>query len=176
VARYPDFDQKLAEQMGKTREQRQDWREKWRKQGLRNWWLARMAAQESHPPAPWAWLRSQHPRTVFRVALSLNRMVEEKYPDLHQRWTQRPSGESPLAFGSRTTPHLGRDCWNVVASQHGSEMKEVLPEFLGAAEAEVKQHPERPGQSFEALLKAYPQLPSSWLDQRLLRASSGANG
>jgi len=48
------------------------------------------------------------------VALSLNRMVEEKYPDLHQRWTQAPAAK---AFGVRVKnyPHLGEIGWNVVA-------------------------------------------------------------
>ena len=163
LARYPDFDRKVAERLGQRRQQLGSVASRF--PGLRSWVLQRLS-QEQRPPSLRALLQQQHPGLMLKVALTASRWVDQNAPDLPQRLRQRPEGEKPLQFLTREYPGVGVGLMRHVADQHGPELRQAAISLLKSREDWARQHPQRAQQWFEALQQDYPELLSAMGQRR----------
>lgn len=172
LARYPDFDRKLAERLGQRREEAGTLAARF--PGLRSWLLQRLS-QEQRPPSIRAVLQREHPGLLLKVALTASRWADEHAPDLPRRFRQRPAGVRPLEFMAREYPGVGGQLLRHLAEQHGAELRQAAISLLESREQWAQQHPERASAWFEALQKDYPELLGALGERRAVRLGERRN-
>ena len=155
LARYPDFDRKVAERLSQRRQELGSVATRFPR--LRTWILERLS-REQRPPSVRVVLQQAHPGLVLKVALTASRWVDQNAPDLPQRFRQRPEGQKPLAFMTQEYPGVGIQLLRHLADQHGPELRQAAVTLLKSREDWAVQHPERAQQWFDALQKDYPEL------------------
>lgn len=168
LARYPDFDRELAQWLTESRQGRQHFRQRF--PGLRSFVLERLAQLKDAPPRPGMFLRSKHRSLMLSLALTASRLVDEKYPELPERWHQRPTGVGPAAFLLEHYPQLVPELIERVTPEQRAALRQALVDFLTEREAWAKrQPPERLEQGFDQLLSRFPGIVDGWGQERASR-------
>ncbi|MFN8611121.1 MAG: hypothetical protein U0931_26495 [Vulcanimicrobiota bacterium] len=165
-AKYPHFDQELAALLEQGRHSRQQFRQ--RHPGLRSWFLGRLQAMPEQPPRPAAYLAQHHPGLMVGLALTASQLVDEKYPDLPVRWSERKVQQGLPAFMLENYPDFGAEFIHRLGTDQREEIKQALLGFLKEREDWAKrQPPERMQQGLELLLTQYPGIAEAWGEGRL---------
>jgi len=168
VAHYPNFDAELAEWLGDSRQSGQRFRQRF--PGLRSFVLERWAQIQDPPPRPGMLLRSKHRSLMLGLALTASHLVDEKYPDLPERWHQRPQGMGPAAFLLANYPQFVPDLVAKVKPEQRAELRQAMIDALTEHEAWARrQPPGRLQEGFEALVTRFPGMVDGWGQERAQR-------
>lgn len=109
---------------------------------------------------------------MLGLALAASRLVDEKYPDLPQRWLERDAHMGPAAFLLDNYPDLVPQLVASLSQEQRNEARQALLEILQQREDWAKRQPAvRLGEEFEAMISQFPGLPQRWSE----RSSSAAN-
>jgi|JI10StandDraft_1071094.scaffolds.fasta_scaffold260838_3 hypothetical protein len=163
--RYPGFDKELASLLEQGRQSRQQFRQRYPR--LRSWFLGRLQAMPEQPPRPGVYVSQHHPRLLVGLALSASQLVDEKYPDLPKRWSERTGQQGLAAFMLENYPDFFAQFVRSLSAEQRLEVRQAALGYLKQRE-EWAQHqpPGRMQEGYEKLLTQFPGIAESWGEGR----------
>lgn len=164
-ARYPDFDKDLAGLLEQGRQNRQQFRQRYPR--LRSWFLERMQALPEQPPRPGVYVAQHHPKLLLGLALRASQLVDEKYPDLPRRWSERRGQQGVASFMLENYPDFFSQYVRGLSPEQRKEIREAALGFLKERESWAQRQPAgRMQEGFESLLAQFPGIAESWGETR----------
>ena len=164
-ARYPDFDKELAGLLEQGWQNRQQFRQRYPR--LRSWFLGRVQALPEQPPRPGVYVSQHHPKLLVGLALSASYLVDEKYPDLPARWSERKGQQGVAAFMLENYPDFLAQFVRSLSPEQRQEIRQAALGYLKEREAWAQRQPAgRMQDGFEKLLTQFPGIAESWGETR----------
>ena len=164
-ARYPDFDKQLAAMLEQGRQGRQQVRKRYPR--LRTWFLGRLQALPEQPPRPLAYVSQHHSGLMLSLALSASRLVDEKYPDLPNRWSERKGHQGLASFMLENSPDFFSQLVRSLSDEQRREVRQAALGYLKEREDWARrQPPGRLQEGYDDLLSQFPGIAESWGETR----------
>lgn len=164
-ARYPGFDKELAGLLEQGRQHRQQFRQ--RHPGLRSWFLGRLQQMPEPAPRPAVYLSQHHPKLLVGLALSASRLVDEKYPELPKRWSERKGQQGLPAFVLENYPDFFSQLVRSLSAEQRQEIRQAASGYLKEREEWARRQPAgRMQEGYEELLTRFPGIAESWGEAR----------
>lgn len=164
-ARYPGFDKELAGLLEEGRQQRQQFRR--RHPGLRSWFLERLQERPEQAPRPAAYVSRHHHKLLIGLALNASRLVDDRYPDLPERWSKQRGRQGFPSFMLENYPDFFSQFVRSLSPEQRQEIRQAALGYLKEREDWARRQPAGGMQEgFEALLTRFPGIAESWGEAR----------